>query len=46
MAYAVATVIGNYFHRDTRPVFWMQIRSLSPTSWIAALRFDLQRPTL
>lgn len=45
VAYAVATMIGNCFHRDTRPVFWMQLRSLSPASWIAALRVDLQRPT-
>ena len=44
-AYAVATTIGNFFHPDTRPVFWMQVRSLSPMSWVAALRVDLQRST-
>jgi len=44
-AYAVATTIGNFFHPDTRPVFWMQVRSLSPVSWVAALRVDLQRST-
>jgi PST family polysaccharide transporter len=45
VAYAVASTVGNLFHRDTRPVFWMQVRALSPLSWLAALRFDLQRPT-
>lgn len=44
-AYALASTIGNFFHRDTRPVFWMQLRSLSPVSWVAAVRVDLQRST-
>jgi PST family polysaccharide transporter len=43
ISYAVASTIGNLFHADTRPVFWMQIRSLNPLSWVAALRVDLQR---
>lgn len=45
VAYAVATTIGNFFHSRTRPVFWMQLRSLSPVSWFTAMRFDLKRST-